>query len=108
MRSRHVTMAGVSREAYRLSPTRSTAILAAMQRRCLIAGKRAQAQGLTVKAARLYRRALQLGVAVYGPEHPLVLVSLKNCAAMLRVANREAEALELEKQSRANRAHRGR
>jgi hypothetical protein len=107
MRMRPLATGRDTRHACRPSPERSAAILAALQRRCLIAGRKAGAQGLTVKAARLYRRAFQLGILVYGPEHPLVLLSLKQCTAALRAAHRETEAVALEQQTRATHADRG-
>jgi tetratricopeptide (TPR) repeat protein len=44
------------------------------------------------EAESLYRRALAIDKAVYGPLHPEVAVCLNNLAGLLRVTNRLAEA----------------
>jgi tetratricopeptide repeat protein len=79
-------------------------ILLALQKRYLQAGDKARAQGRAFKAARLYQRALVLGGLVYGPEHPIVVLTMERCAAVLRAAQREAEAAALESRARAIRA----
>jgi Tetratricopeptide repeat len=44
------------------------------------------------EAEPLYRRALIIDEAAYGPEHPRVAIGLNNLAQLLKVTNRLAEA----------------
>ena len=44
------------------------------------------------EAELLFRRALAIGEASYGPDHPNVAISLNNLAGLLRATNRLAEA----------------
>ncbi|EAR21585.1 tetratricopeptide repeat protein [Nitrococcus mobilis] len=50
------------------------------------------AKALHAEAEPLFRRALAIGEAVYGPEHPAVATGLNNLAGLLQATNRLAEA----------------
>ena len=47
------------------------------------------------EAERLYRRALQMDEALYGPDHPEVAINLNNLGELLRTTNRMKEAEQL-------------
>jgi tetratricopeptide (TPR) repeat protein len=51
-----------------------------------------QARGQFRAAEPLYRRALAIGEANYGPDHPTVAIRLNNLADLLRATNRLGEA----------------
>ncbi|MCK9921445.1 tetratricopeptide repeat protein, partial [Frankia sp. AgPm24] len=51
--------------------------------------------GRVGEALRLFERALAIGEAVYGPDHPVVAIRLNNQALALRDLGRVGEALRL-------------
>ncbi len=63
-----------------------------------------QAQGNYAEAEPLYRRSLAIQEKALGPEHPNVVQSLENYAALLRETGRADEAAEMEARAKAIRA----
>ena len=51
-----------------------------------------QATNRLAEVEPLYRRAIAIGEASYGPDHPTVAIRLNNLAGLLRATNRLAEA----------------
>ncbi len=63
-----------------------------------------KAQGNYAEAEPLYRRSLAIWEKALGPEHPDVVQSLENYAALLRETGRADEAAEMEVRAKAIRA----
>ena len=59
------------------------------------------AQGKYAEAEPLYGRALRIGEASLGPDHPIVATVAENLAAVLRQLGREDEARKLEERAAA-------
>ena len=53
-------------------------------------------QGKYAEAEPLYQRALHIWEQAFGAEHPYTRTAVKNYAILLRIMNRETEALSLE------------
>ena len=59
------------------------------------------------EAEPLYKRALAIVEKTLGAEHPNVAIILSNYAELLRIMNREAEAVKLESRAKEIRAKTG-
>ena len=60
-----------------------------------------QVQGKYAEAEPLYKRSLAIREKALGPEHLDVATSLENCAMLLRMTNREDEAVKMEARAKA-------
>ncbi len=63
-----------------------------------------QAQGRYAEAEPLHKRSLAIFEKALGPEHPHVVTSLENYAALLRKTGRHTEAAKMKARAKAIRA----